>query len=161
MHYQKAFVGRAALSAAVSDEGALRMRHTPCGCIPPRISDAETIVPALVGKARCSCAKRKNAIPQSASLTGLAAARSPRGSDMPPACQSREAASLPFTQGSLSTAYQPRASMQKVSCQSQAEGRVVFAPLARNFNRADRHTSTAHCSLATISSLVLPATGGQ
>ena len=30
-------VGRDAHSAAVGDEGALRMRHTPCGCIAPRI----------------------------------------------------------------------------------------------------------------------------
>ena len=39
-------VGRDAHSAAVGDEGALRMRHTPCGCIAPRISDAESMVPA-------------------------------------------------------------------------------------------------------------------
>ena len=31
-------VGRDANSAAVGDEGALRMRHTLCGCIAPRIS---------------------------------------------------------------------------------------------------------------------------
>ena len=34
-------VGRDALSAAVSDEGALRMRHTPCGCIPPQSAVAD------------------------------------------------------------------------------------------------------------------------
>ena len=26
------------LCAAVSDEGALRMRHTPCGCCPPDLT---------------------------------------------------------------------------------------------------------------------------
>ena len=38
-------VGRDGYSAAVGGSAALRMRHTPCGCIAPRIPDAETTVP--------------------------------------------------------------------------------------------------------------------
>ena len=62
----------------------------------------------------------------------------------------REAASLPFTQGSLSAAYDLRASLCKGSCQPQTEGRIVFAPTARSSICADRHTTLLTSSLLPI-----------
>ena len=62
----------------------------------------------------------------------------------------REAASLPFSQGSLSAAYDLRASLCKGSCQPQAEGRIVFAPTARISICADRHTTLLTSSLLPI-----------
>ena len=55
----KLCVGRDAHSAAVGGFAALRMRHTPCGCIAPRIPDAESTVPAAGAQGAPLRRKRK------------------------------------------------------------------------------------------------------
>ena len=39
------------LCAAVSDEGALRMRHTPCGCCPPDCAEGAELLSGCTGSA--------------------------------------------------------------------------------------------------------------
>ena len=114
------------------------MRHAPCGYIAPRIPDAESTVPALGGQ-RPPSLQRKDAIPQTRYARQLPLHKGAFRCAFLSKAPSDEAASLPFTQGRLSVR-----TVQGLPCVreavSEADGRVVFAPTARNLIRAVRHT---------------------